>query len=143
MYSKILILRFSQTVAQKPIVCNLTKRFDLTFNILNATILPRKEGVMVMELSGDRKRFREGVKYLKTQGVRVQNADQEVKRHKPRCTHCGACTAVCPTGALHIQRPEMSVDFDHRKCSLCELCIPACPSRAMSVRPTRKIFFDA
>ena len=142
MYSKILILRFSQTVAQKPIVCNLTKQFDLTFNILNATILPRKEGIMVLELSGERKLFREGLKYLKTQGVRVQNADQEVKRQKTKCTHCGACTAVCPTGALYIHRPDLNVEFDHRKCSLCELCIPACPSRAMSIRPTRKIFFD-
>jgi len=141
-YSKILILRFSQTVVQKPIVCNLTKRFDLTFNILNAAILPRKEGVMVLELSGEKKLFREGVNYLKSQGVRVQNADQEIKREKAKCTHCGACTAVCPTGALFIQRPEMSVDFDQRKCSLCELCITACPSRAMSVRPSRKIFFD-
>jgi ferredoxin len=135
-------LRFSQTVSQKPIVCNLTKQFDLTFNILNATILPRKEGVMVLELSGERKLFREGLKYLKAQGVRVQNADQEVKRQKTKCTDCGACTAVCPTGALYIQRPELSVNFDEGKCSLCELCIPACPSRAMSVRPTRKIFFD-
>lgn len=142
MYSKILILRFSQKVAQKPIVCYLAKRFDLTFNILNATVLPRKEGVMVLELSGERKLFREGVNYLKAQGVRVQNADQEIKRHKTKCTACGACTAVCPTGALYIQRPEMSVDFDQKKCSLCELCIPACPSRAMSVRPTQKIFFD-
>ena len=142
MYSKILILRFSQTVVQKPIVCNLTKRFDLTFNILNATVLPRKEGIMVLELSGEKNLFREGLKYLKAQGVRVQNAEHEIKRQKTKCTHCGACTAVCPTGALYIQRPEMSVDFDQRKCSLCELCIPACPSRAMAVRPTRKIFFD-
>lgn len=142
MYSKILILRFSQTVAQKPIVCNLTKQFDLTFNILNATILPRKEGVMVLELSGEKKQFREGVNYLKAQGVKVQNAEQEIKRENTKCTHCGACTAVCPTNALFIQRPEMIVDFDQRKCSLCELCIPACPSRAMAVRPTRKIFFD-
>jgi ferredoxin len=129
-------------VAQKPIVCNLTKQFDLTFNILNATILPRKEGVMVLELSGEKKQFREGVNYLKAQGVKVQNAEQEIKRENTKCTHCGACTAVCPTNALFIQRPEMIVDFDQRKCSLCELCIPACPSRAMAVRPTRKIFFD-
>jgi len=141
-YSKILILRFSQKVAQKPIVCYLTKRFDLTFNILNATILPRKEGILVLELSGERKMFREGVKYLKAQGVRVQNADQEIKREKTKCTHCGACTAVCPTGALFLQRPEMTVEFDQRKCSLCELCIPACPSRAMSVRPSQHKFFD-
>ncbi|MBU4388043.1 MAG: NIL domain-containing protein, partial [Proteobacteria bacterium] len=39
MYSKILILRFPKTVVQKPIVCYLVKDYDLTFNILNATVL--------------------------------------------------------------------------------------------------------
>lgn len=142
MYSRILILRFPKTEVQKPVVCYLAKDFDLTFNILNATVLPRKEGVMVLELSGSRKNFREGVRYLKEQGVQVQNAAQEIRRNKKKCTHCGACTAVCPTGALFIKRPEMSVEFDQKKCSICELCIPACPTRAMEIRPTNKAFFE-
>ena len=141
MYSKILILRFPKTEVQKPVVCYLAKDYDLTFNILNATVLPRKEGIMVLELSGSRKNFKAGVKYLKDQGVQVQNASQEVKRTQKKCTHCGACTAVCPTGALAVQRPEMTIDFDQKKCSVCELCIPACPTRAMKVRPTNQSFF--
>lgn len=141
MYSKILILRFPQTEVQKPVVCQLARVYDLTFNILNAAVLPRKEGVMVLELSGNKKNFRDGVQYLKDQNVHVQNADQEVKRSKKKCTHCGACTAVCPTGALSVQRPEMTVEFDQQKCSVCELCVPACPTRAMSIRPVNSIFF--
>ncbi len=137
MYSKILVLRFSEDVAQKPVVCHLAKDFDLVFNILNATILPGKEGVMVMELSGSKKNFRDGVAFLKSNGIKVQNASREVKRVAARCTHCGACTAVCPTGALSIRRPEMEVVFDQEKCSICELCVPACPPRAMEVRPIR------
>jgi len=140
-YSKILILRFPETEVEKPIVCYLVKDYDLTFNILNAAVLPRKEGIMVLELTGTKKNFKEGVKYLKDQGVHVQNASQEVKRIIKKCTHCGACTAVCPTSALFIQRPDMSVDFDQQKCSVCELCVPACPTRAMEVRPTNKAFF--
>jgi len=140
-HSKILILRFPKTEVEKPIVCYLAKDYDLTFNILNAAVLPRKEGIMVLELTGTRKNFKEGVKYLKDQGVHVQNASQEVKRIKKQCTHCGACTAVCPTGALAVQRPEMYVDFDQKKCSVCELCLPACPTRAMETRPTNKAFF--
>jgi len=141
-YSKILILRFPRTEVRKPIVCYLVKDYDLIFNILNAAILPRKEGIMVLELSGTRKNFKEGVKFLKSQGVQVQNASQEVKRDTNKCTQCGACTAVCPTGALYIVRPEMAVEFDETKCSVCELCIPACPSRAMAARPTAQTFFE-
>ena len=142
MYSKILILRFSHKVAANPIVCYLVKDYDLIFNILNAAILPRKEGIMVLELTGTRKNFREGVSYLKEMGVQVQNASQEVKRVKKKCTHCGACTAVCPTGALSVVRPEMTVEFHQKKCSVCELCVPACPTRAMEIRPINMTFFE-
>ncbi len=142
MYSKILILRFPFTEVQKPLVCNLARDFDLTFNILNATIFPRKEGLMVLELFGQKRNFKDGVKYLKEQGVKVQNASQEIKRDENRCTHCGACTAVCPTGALSVQRPEMLVVFNQKRCSVCELCITACPPRAMISRPMNGAFFE-
>jgi ferredoxin len=140
-YSKILILRFPRTEVQKPVVCDLAKKFDLTFNILNATIFPRQEGLMVLELYGSRKNFKEGVTYLKDQGVDVKNASQNVKRVDKKCTHCGSCTAVCPTDALSIKRPEMRVVFDQQKCSLCELCIATCPTRAMKTTPSAKTFF--
>jgi ferredoxin len=141
-YSKILKLRFPVTEVQKPVVCNLAREYDLMFNILNAGILPRKEGFMVLEISGSRKNFTEGIKYLKRQGVDVQNASREIKRNENKCTHCGSCTAVCPTGALSIKRPEMEVEFDQQKCSVCELCVTACPPRAMEVRPTNRLFFE-
>ncbi len=141
MTSKILILRFSKKEAQKPIVCYLAKDLDLTFNILHAQILPRKEGVLVMELSGRRENFNKGVKYLRDQGIDVQNADQEVKRNEDRCIHCGACTAVCPTGALSVRRPEMSIDFTIDTCSVCEMCVLTCPTRGMVVRQEAESFF--
>jgi len=141
-YSKILILRFPKNEVHKPIVYHLTKDYDLVFNILNAAILPRKEGVMAIELSGTKKNFKEGVKFLKAQGVHVKNASQEIKRDHKKCTDCGACTAVCPTGALAVQRPEMRVIFDQEKCSVCELCVPACPPRAMEIRPADRTFFE-
>lgn len=143
MQSKILILRFPVDATQQPVVCNLARDFDLTFNILHAQILPRKEGMMVLELSGDRHQFKEGLGYLKANGVDVQNADQEVTRDENRCTHCGTCTAVCPTGALYVKRPEMEVIFDQDKCSVCELCVPTCPTRAMRITATRtENFFE-
>lgn len=142
MYSKILVLRFPIDYVHKPIVCNLAKEFDLTFNILRATVLPRKEGLMVMELSGNKKNFKEGVKYLESQNVKVENASQEIKRVESKCTHCGSCTAVCPSAALSVSRPDMHVVFDQKKCTVCELCVLTCPTRAMEVRPINTLFFE-
>ncbi len=133
MYSKVLLLRFPREIVNKAIVVNLVKRFDLSFNILKATIYPRKEGLMVMELTGGRKNYNSGVRYLKDLGVKVESIGQDIKRKEEKCFHCGVCTAVCPTGALFIERPDMIVAFDRDKCSACELCVSACPTKAMEV----------
>jgi ferredoxin len=134
MYSKMLALRFPRKTANKPVVFNLSKKFDLTFNILKATISPREEGFMVLELSGHRSNFNKGIRYLKGLGIQVESIGQDIRRDEKNCFQCGACTAVCPTGALSVKRPEMEVVFDRDKCSACELCVPACPARVMSVR---------
>ncbi len=139
MYSKMLSLRFPPNVVNEPIVCNLVKNFDLTFNILKATIYPRKEGLVVMELRGHRKNFQNGIRYLKGLGMKVESIGQDVKRDEEKCYQCGACTAVCPTGALYIVRPEMEVLFDTDKCSGCELCVMACPAQAMMVKFDRNL----
>jgi L-aspartate semialdehyde sulfurtransferase ferredoxin len=139
MYSKIISLRFPKKIAHQPIAVNLVRDFDLSFNILKATIYPRKEGLMVMELSGHRKNFQKGVRYLKGLGIRVESIAQEIKRDEEKCFQCGACTAVCPTGALHIRRPEMEVLFEKEKCSACEWCVSACPARAMEVKMDRAL----
>jgi ferredoxin len=133
MYSKILSLRFPRSIVDQPIAVNLVKEFDLSFNILKATIYPRKEGFMVLEVSGDRKNFRKGLRYLKNLGVKVESIGQDIRRDDENCFQCGACTAVCPTSALYIRRPAMEVIFDRERCSACELCVSACPAGAMSV----------
>ena len=137
MYSKILSLRFPKDVVNEPITVNLVKEFDLSFNILKAVIYPRKEGMAVLELRGHRENFQKGVRYLKELGIKVESIGQDIKRDDEVCFQCGACTAVCPTGALYIKRPEMEVVFDSEKCSACEWCVSACPARAMSVKFNR------
>jgi ferredoxin len=133
MYSKILRLRFPKSIADKPNVCTVVKKYDLTFNIFQATIYPRKEGLMVMELSGHRKNFNAGVRHLKDLGVKVETVGQDVRRNDEVCYQCGLCTAICPSGALTVIRPEMEVVFDPGKCTACELCVAVCPPRAMEV----------
>ena len=139
MYSKMLSLRFPPDIVNEPVGVNLVRKFDLTFNILKATIYPRREGLVVMELSGHKKNFQKGVRYLKSLGMKVESIGQDIKRDEELCFQCGACTAVCPTGALYIKRPEMEVVFDTDKCSGCEMCVVACPARAMEVKFNRGI----
>jgi len=137
MHAEILVLHFDRNTVDKPIIYKLAKDFDLEFNLLKATIYPRKEGLIVLELRGHPQNFKRGVKYLRDSGVKVERVAHDVRRNEDLCYQCGTCTAVCPTGALYIKRPEMEVLFDPDKCSACELCCPVCPARAMEVKINR------
>jgi len=131
MKSRKIVLHFSKKIMDQPIVCQLGKEFDLTFNILKAQITPKEEGVMVIELTGPDTAYRKGTKYLREQGVKIKPLSKDIVRNEDKCTHCGACLAVCPTDALVVDRETSEVVFDSQKCIGCELCIPACPPRAM------------
>jgi ferredoxin len=117
----------------KPIVSRLVKEFGLEFNILKASVTPGEEGLLVMELIGERRDYDKGVQYLTNSGVSIQSLSQDVFRNESRCTHCGACVAICPQGAFTVNKKTREVDFDHTKCVVCELCIKACPPRAMEL----------
>jgi len=129
---KKIILRFDANVSDKPIIYRLVKDYDLVINILKANVNPSKEGTMVLEISGEK--YNEGLEYLKKQGVRAQPLAEEVFRNENKCTVCGACTDICPSGALYLERPSMEVKFDSDNCIVCQACVKVCPVRAMEVR---------
>jgi L-aspartate semialdehyde sulfurtransferase ferredoxin len=131
--SRKIVLKFPHRLVNQPIICSLVKQYNLDFNILKAQITPNEEGLLVVELKGEDKSFKEGMRFLKNTGVLMQPLSKDVNRDEIRCTHCGACLAVCSTGALAIDRCTMMVIFDNEKCIACELCIKACPPRAMVV----------
>jgi ferredoxin len=132
-YRKIIYLTFPQEVSGRPMVCNLTRLFDLTFNILKAQIPPRREGNMTLELSGTEENYKKGVSYLKDHGIKVASAAQRISRDEESCTHCGTCTAICPNDSLYLDRTTMRVVFDKERCAACGLCTRVCPVRAMHV----------
>ena len=131
--SRRLILRFPRRQLGKPIVSKLASSYGLEFNILKASVTPGQEGILVMELSGERRDYDKGIKYLTENGVEIQTLSQEVVRNEERCTHCGACITMCPTGAFTLESKTRRVMFDHTKCVGCELCVRACPPRAMEL----------
>lgn len=131
--SKRIVLHFPRRLVDRPIVYRLVKDYNLEFNILKASVTPEEEGLMVIELSGEQKDYDKGIKYLTTNGVRIQSLGQDVIRNEERCTHCGACVTICPTLAFEVDPRSRRVIFYNEKCVACGLCIKACPPRAMEV----------
>lgn len=131
MSSKNVLLIFKSNIMYKPVIYRLARDFDLVFNILEAKILPRKEGRILLELRGSEDVIEKGIRFLQQHQVVVQPLSDKVWREEEKCVHCGACTGLCPTGALEMTRPEMRVSFDVEKCVACGMCGLVCPFGAM------------
>jgi len=131
--SKRIVLHFPPRIVDQPIVYKLIKDFDLEFNIIKASVTPGREGLLVMELTGEQRNYDKGIKYLSESGVKVQALSQDVVRNEARCTHCGACITLCPADAFSLEPETRKVLFDNTKCVVCELCVKACPPRAMEL----------
>ena len=131
--SKKIVIHFPKRLVDRPIIYRLVKDFNLEFNILKASISPKKEGLLVLELSGKQKEYDKAIKYLTKNGLRIQSLSQNVIRNEKKCTHCGACITVCPASAFSLEPSTRLVLFDDEKCLACGMCIKACPPRAMEV----------
>ncbi len=133
MYARKVVIRYTPEVVDQPIIYQLVKRYDLVVNILKAQVFPRREGVLVLELSGEKRNFDDGIRFLQETGLKVEPLSKSVSQNAEKCVHCGACTAFCPTEAMTFDRQTMKVLFDPEKCNGCEFCVAACPARAMEV----------
>jgi len=131
--SRRIVLHFPPLVTGQPVVYRLAKDFNLSFNILKASVSPGQEGLLVLELSGEKQDYDKGIRYLTDTGIIIQSLSQDVIRDEARCTHCGACITVCPTSAFTLEPRTRRVLFDQDKCVVCGLCVKACPPRAMKV----------
>jgi len=131
--SKRIVLHFPKRLVDRPIIYRLIKDYDLKFNILKAMVTPEEEGLLVLELTGMKNNYHQGIEYLIRKGVKVQALSQDIIRNESRCTHCSACVNICPTLAFKVDPETRQVKFDNKKCVACEICIKACPPRAMEV----------
>ena len=134
MITKRIVLTFPHRLLDQPVVYKLVKDYNLVFNILQARVTPKEEGLLILELSGKDSDYEKGLKYLLDLGVKIQPLSRDVIRDDERCTHCGACVVICPTGALAVDKKTRKVLFDSEKCIACELCVKPCPPRAMVVK---------
>jgi L-aspartate semialdehyde sulfurtransferase ferredoxin len=131
MASKNVLLIFRSNIMYKPVIYRLARDFDLVFNILEAKILPRREGRILLELRGDDDIIDKGIKFLEDHKVVVEFLADKVWREEELCVHCGACTGLCPTAALSISPTDKKIVFDVQKCVACGMCGLVCPFGAM------------
>ena len=82
-------LTFPPAISGAPLVCNLTRLFDLDFNISTAQITPRQEGFLTLELSGSRDACDKGIGYLREKGVLVSPVAQRIWHNEDKCMQCG------------------------------------------------------
>jgi Fe-S-cluster-containing dehydrogenase component len=134
MAKKKVILTFPPALIEEPVTYNLIKNYDCMINILKATVKPKEQGRLVIELNGSREAVANGLDYLKKIGIQVEPLAQEVQHLKERCSHCTACIPHCPTQALTINREDMKVSFQKERCIICEACLPVCAYKAVEIQ---------
>ena len=98
--SKRIVLHFPRQSVDQPIIYRLVKDHNLTFNILKASVTPKEEGLLVLELIGDEADYDKGLQYLAEVGVQIQPLSRDMYRDEERCTHCGACVTILPNFGL-------------------------------------------
>jgi len=133
MYSKKIVLNIPSQLVDKPLIYRLSKDFKLEFNILKALVNPKEEGLMVLELKGQKAEYERALKYLQKEKVKVQTLSRDVSRNEEKCVHCGACVTICPAQAFSFDRQSRKVLFDQDKCIACGICIKNCPYAALKM----------
>jgi len=125
---------FPTNIITKPVTYHLVKDYNLMVNILNADVSLNKVGKLVADIEGEEEDIEAGLKFVKEVGAEYEIFSKSIIWNEESCVHCGACTAVCPSGALQLDKDDRRLTFDREKCLICELCVKACPLRVMSVK---------
>ncbi|MBI3291448.1 MAG: NIL domain-containing protein [Elusimicrobia bacterium] len=71
MPKKALELIFPQHLIKEPVVYQMSKRYEVVFNIRRAKVTT-KTGEMVLELEGEESALNGAMEWLKTKGVKVE-----------------------------------------------------------------------
>ncbi len=64
-------LTFDEDSSRKPLICQMSKTFDVVFNIRNASVTANI-GIIALELEADREVIKKAVAFLENNGVQVE-----------------------------------------------------------------------
>jgi len=124
---------FPAGLITKPITYHLIRDYNLKLNILHADISLNKLGKLIVDIEGEEKDIENGLAFVEAEGLSYKLFTKSIIWKEGECVHCGACTAVCPSGALQMDKRDWSLTFDKDKCMVCELCVKACPVKVMNI----------
>jgi len=126
-------LYFPPNMTEKPFITELVRDYGLTVNILQAEIMPGKRGKAIIDLTGEAYALERAIAYLASNGIDLKMFTTSIIHNHEKCVDCGACVAVCPSGALKIGDPDWKLVFGPDECVRCRLCVKACPLGAINV----------
>jgi ABC-type methionine transport system ATPase subunit len=64
-------LTFTAESARRPLIWEMSRKFDVVFNIRNSSVTPSM-GIIALELEGERNVIKEAVAWFESQGVQVE-----------------------------------------------------------------------
>jgi len=90
--------------------------------------MPGEEGRLLIELSGDKDKIRQGLEYLASLNVRIDRVQNFYDVNYSKCKEAKKCFQVCPADAIELRpEDERPVDIIEDNCILCEKCREVCP----------------
>jgi L-aspartate semialdehyde sulfurtransferase ferredoxin len=128
MITKRILLVFPKTEADKPLVNDLIRYYNLTINIIRARISHEEEGHLLIDILGSQKDIQKGLKFIRSLDITINETNKGLQWDRSSCVQCSNCVTHCPTDALYIKdRKTMEIDFNEDLCIECLSCIKNCP----------------
>lgn len=123
-------ISYTQGTVQKPLIWEMSKRFEIIFNIYRAYVSDDLSGTLVLEIEGSSKAVHSAVEYLESEGACVKYLEADIVLDRQKCNGCGTCVPVCYTRALKLD-DWGQLQLDVSRCIRCYHCIDACEVHAI------------
>ena len=124
-----ILLRFSESLVEKPIISQIILKYNVPINIITANITS-KGGEFLAEIPDEA--LEKLIKAFRKKGL-IVTLPKLIDIDEKECFNCGACITICPVEALVFDK-DFSLVFDKEKClgSTCNACVDACPAKAIT-----------